>query len=74
MKNVHWRMCQQRTALDSKADTKKETIMVTATEGLVPARLMAPSLCAQGTTSTNVAGYLAPHEWMATVVYRFLHS
>lgn len=30
MRPAHWRMCQQKTAPDSKADIKKETIMVTA--------------------------------------------
>lgn len=35
---------------------------------------MAPSLCAQGSTSANGAEYLAPDEWMATVAYRYFHS
>ena len=29
MRHAHWRMCHQKTAPDSKADIKKETIMVT---------------------------------------------
>jgi hypothetical protein len=29
MRHAHWRMCHRKTALDSEADIKKETIMIT---------------------------------------------
>src|ERR1700730_2926970 len=34
----------------------------------MPARLMAPSLCAQDTP------YLKPHEWLFTISYRHYHA